>query len=86
MKRVEEKLSPEAFSLLRETLLRAELKGYGPTEAAAIAMAAVGLGVSWPPREPTETVLIVDYSLHGTAYPFNAPVEPDQVRLDDDST
>lgn len=70
MKRVEQRISPAGFAMLQEELLRAELMGYGPTECAAMALLAVGLGVShWPP-EPCETVFIVDYKLDGPIYPF----------------
>lgn len=70
MKRVTQRISPEAYSKMREVLAQAEGRGCGPTEAAAIAMNAIGIGPrTWPP-EPQETELVVDYSLRGTVYPF----------------
>lgn len=66
MRRVEYRISPEAFSKLKETMMDAEVRGYGPTECAAMALVSVGLGPSnWPPK-PVETVLVVDYARRAT--------------------
>ena len=67
MNRVEQRISPAGFSLLREELMRAELDGYGPDEAARWACARVGLY----PKNYTETVFVVDYTLDGPVWPFS---------------
>ena len=70
MRRVEYRVSPEAFAQVREKLLAAEIKGYSHTECAAIALTSVGLGpCRWPP-EPVETAFVVDYSRRGLVFPF----------------
>lgn len=66
MKRVEQKISPAGFAMMREAMLDAEMRGYGPTDCARRALGSVGLY----PKDYTETVLIVDYALDGPVWPF----------------
>lgn len=73
MRRVEYRISPEAFAAIQNDLLRTEIIGYSPTECAASALNLVGLGPNkWPP-EPVETVLVVDQTRRGLVYPFMEP-------------
>lgn len=55
--KVEQKISPHAFSRLQEELLRAEAAGYGPDACVRIACSKVGLY----PKAGEVTILIVDY-------------------------
>lgn len=66
MRKVEFKLSPEAFCRLRDALYAAERERHNPDAAAQAACAAIG----YFPKPFTETVLVVDYGLSGPAAPF----------------
>ena len=59
MKRREVKISQSAFALMRETIARMELQGFGPDSCAMAALTAVGLDAPLY----TETVLVVDPAL-----------------------
>lgn len=66
MERREVKISQSAFALMRETIVRMELQGFGPDYCAMAALFAVGLDAPLY----TETVLVVDPALDGPVYPF----------------
>lgn len=64
MTEVVTRISPSAYWRLKERLQLAELQGYGPDAASAMAQAAIGL------HPPAARKLIVDYTLDGPVYPF----------------
>lgn len=66
MEKIKQRISPAGFARLQESLLWAELKGYGPDAAAAIALTNVGLTA----KPFVEVVFIVDPTLDGPIYPF----------------
>jgi hypothetical protein len=66
VKKIEQKISPAGFDFLQRELLAAENRGMGPNDAVGYACSRVGL---WP-KEYTETVLVVDYTLDGPVWPF----------------
>jgi hypothetical protein len=68
MQKIEQRISQAGFARMQESLLSAELAGYGPDACAAMALTSVGLS----PRYGVETVLVVDPKLNGPIYPFMA--------------
>ncbi|MGV4674646.1 hypothetical protein [Burkholderia pseudomallei] len=60
------KISPAAYLRLKEALVEAEILGYGPDAASAIAQTAIGL------HPPMPREIVVDYTLDSPIYPFMA--------------
>ncbi len=75
MKRVEQRVSPQAFARIQDEMLRARNQGHSEDYCTRQALARVGL---WP-KDWTETVLVVDYSLRSVVWPFEEPCSEDMV-------
>lgn len=61
-----ERISPKAYVLLQDEYIRATNYGFNPDYAARSACNRIAL----PLHPGEETVLVVDYSLHGSVWPF----------------
>lgn len=66
MEKVEQRISQAGFARMKETLMQAELEGYGPDACAAFALTSVGLSA----KPGVEIVFVVDPKLDGPIYPF----------------